>query len=46
MLSLAMLMWVGMKLSAPTWYWWCWGICCVITVIRFAWGMYKAGAKL
>lgn len=46
MLTLAMLFWIGTKLGAPSWYWWCWGICAAIRFVQFAWGMYKAGAKL
>ena len=26
MLGYAMLMWIGFKLGAPNWYWWCWRI--------------------
>lgn len=44
MLALAMLFWVGLELSAPTWYWWCWGICIGVKVIKLCWDMYKAGA--
>lgn len=43
MLVLAMLLWIGLTLSAPSWYWWCWGINVGIGFIKFALDMYKAG---
>lgn len=46
MLESAMLAWIGWKLNAPTWYWVCWSTCCGISIIRFAFEMFKAGAKL
>lgn len=45
MLTYAMLLWVGIALSAPTWYWWCWGIAVGITFLKFVVSIYKAGKK-
>ena len=45
MLMLAMLCWVGLKLGAPGWYWLCWSICMILTVVKFGCNMFKAGAK-
>ena len=45
MLNSLMLLWIGLTLSAPSWYWWCWGICVFINIIQFGWNMYKAGSK-
>lgn len=44
MLALAMLMWIGFKLEAPTWYWWCWGFCAATKIVKLCFDMYKAGA--
>ena len=46
MLNLAMLFWIGYTMSAPTWYWWCWGICAFWLVIKFGMSMYKKGSEL
>ena len=46
MLTLAMLFWIGYTLSAPTWYWWCWGISVFFIIIKFGISMYKEGSKL
>lgn len=46
MFSLAMLFWVGFKLGAPTWYWWCWGLCAFFTIIGFGIRCAKAGKKM
>lgn len=45
MLILAMLLWIGLTLTAPAWFWWCWGISVFITFVRFSWSMYKAGKE-
>ena len=44
MLGLAMLFWIGSKLDAPNWYWLCWWIGAVLSIGKFGWSMYKAGA--
>lgn len=46
MLTLAMLFWIGFELSAPTWYWWCWGFTVFFRFIKFGMDMFKGGAKL
>ena len=45
MLSLFMLLWVGLTLSAPAWFGWCWGIAAFTNILTFGWNMYKAGSK-
>lgn len=45
MVTTLMLLWIGLTLSAPAWYWWCWGICMFIDVIRFGIDMYKLGSE-
>lgn len=45
MICLAMLFWIGYTLSAPTWYWWCWGILIFMQIIKFGWSMYKKGQE-
>ena len=45
MINLAMLFWIGYTLSAPAWYWWCWGILISLNVINFGIKMFKAGRE-
>ena len=44
MLTLVMLGWVGWNFDAPDWYWVCWGVCFLISIIKFGLAMFKAGA--
>lgn len=44
MLVLAMIFWIGYTLSAPVWFWWCWGIVAFFNVLKFGWSMYKKGS--
>lgn len=45
MLIAFMLFWVGLTLSAPTWYWWCFGLFVFFNIVKFGFDMYKAGSK-
>lgn len=45
MLTLIMLFWVGTVLSAPQWYWWCWGFMVTYQVIKMGKGLYDLGKK-
>ena len=45
MLILAMLFWIGYTLSAPAWFWWCWGIAVFVSFIKFGVDMYMKGSK-
>ncbi len=46
MLALAMLFWIGYTLSAPAWFWWCWGVLAFIDILKFGLTMYKKGSEL
>lgn len=46
MLSLAMMFWVGYTLSAPVWYWVCWGIVTLCQIITFGIKCYKKGREM
>ena len=45
MLALAMLFWIGYTLSAPAWFWWCWGACVFLNIMKFGTTMYKKGSE-
>ena len=45
MITLAMLFWIGYTLSAPTWYWWCWGNSDFHPDYQIWRGMYKQGLE-
>jgi hypothetical protein len=43
MIPYVMLIWIGMTLNAPTWYWWCLVIGFIVKFISFGFDMFKAG---
>lgn len=45
MIVLAMLLYIGLSISAPTWYWVCWGILTLCQIIKLMHKMYKLGKK-
>ena len=45
MIVLAMLFYIGYTISAPTWYWWCWGFLAAYQFIKLLYRMYKIGKK-
>lgn len=45
MITDILLFWIGLQLSAPTWFWWLIGIKFAIEIIQFGVKMYKAGSN-
>ena len=45
MLFSVMLFWIGYTLTAPTWFWWCWGIIAAIQLFKFGKAIYDLGKK-
>lgn len=43
MIGYILLFWVGLQMTAPTWYWWVLGIGMFINVLSFGLNMYKSG---
>ena len=45
MITCICLIWIGMQLSAPVWYYTLLGVAMLLSIINFGIKMYKAGSK-
>ena len=45
MLCYVLLIWVGLQLNAPTWFWVVLGGLMLLQICRFGWELYKKGLE-
>lgn len=43
MLTTILLIYIGIHIDAPVWYFWISGVMLIVSVLRYGYSMYKAG---